>query len=286
MDPQIARRTWQTLEPVHGMIYFTPHAPPEYEALGLTGRQQYFASRAAAMGAVPGEVVVATFYNFNPTVVHAAVPSCWAIASPDRIVAARLRGVDRSLTAAIESANVDRAMIAAAAELARRAATVAAERPEGKALFAGHAALPWPDEPHLALWHAQTLLREYRGDIHVALLTAEGLSGIEALVTHAASGAVPAAALTATRVWSAQDWDAAVEGLRARGLIEAGGTGFTAEGAAMRQRIEDRTDALSAAPWRALGEDGCAALRRAARPLAEAVLAQGWIPIRRPLPED
>ncbi|MEN3271540.1 MAG: hypothetical protein V7636_301, partial [Actinomycetota bacterium] len=51
-----------------------------------------------------------------------------------------------------------------AAELARRAAEVACERPEGRPLFAGHASLPWPEEPHLVLWHAQTLLREFRGD--------------------------------------------------------------------------------------------------------------------------
>lgn len=287
MDPQTVRRTWQTLEPVHGMIYFTPHAPPEYESLGLHGRQQYFASRAAAMGAVAGEVVVATFSNFNPVVVRAAVPDCWSVASPERIVAARMRGVDRSLRAAMAAGAVDGATLATAAGLARRAAERAAERPEGKALFAGHATLAWPDpdEPHLVLWHAQTLLREYRGDIHVALLTGEGLSGIEALVTHAASGTVPAEVLRTTRAWSAEDWDGAVDSLRARGIIEPAGGGFTPAGAELRARLEARTDELSAGPWALLGEDGCAALRRAARPLADAVLAQGWIPLRRPAPD-
>ncbi len=296
MDPQTARRTWQTLEPVHGMIYFSPHAPPEYEALGLHGRQQYFASRAAAMGAVGGDVVVATFFNFNPVVVRAAVPACWAVASPERIVAARMRGVDRSLRAAMSgtapgagtaSGAVDRATLETAAGLARRAAERAAERPEGKPLFAGHVSLDWPDpdEPHLVLWHAQTLLREYRGDIHVALLTAEGLSGIEALVTHAASGMVPAEVLRTTRAWSGEDWDGAIEALRARGIIDPGGEGFTPAGAEARARVETRTDELSAGPWATLGEDGCATLRRAARPLADAVLAQGWIPLRRPAPD-
>lgn len=301
MDPQTARRTWQTLEPVHGMVYFSPHAPPEYEAIGLHGRQQYFASRAAAMGAVAGDVVVATFFNFNPVVVRAAVPACWSVASPERIVAARMRGVDRSLRAAMASplgpaspagaapgaVAVDRTALETAAELARRAAERAAERPEGKPLFAGHVALDWPDpdEPHLVLWHAQTLLREYRGDIHVALLTGEGLSGIEALVTHAASGMVPAEVLRTTRAWSGEDWDGAVEALRARGVIEPDGEGFTPAGAEARARVEARTDELSAGPWAALGEDGCATLRRAARPLADAVLAQGWIPLRRPNPD-
>ena len=65
-DPDVARRTHRTLEPFHGMIYFAPEAAEEYEALGIAGRDGYFASRAAPMGRVPAEVVIATFYNFNP----------------------------------------------------------------------------------------------------------------------------------------------------------------------------------------------------------------------------
>ena len=74
MDPMIARRTWRTLEPIHGMIYFSPEAAAAYERLGLTGRMGYFASRAAPMGAVPVEVVIATFYNFRPQLVRDAIP--------------------------------------------------------------------------------------------------------------------------------------------------------------------------------------------------------------------
>ncbi len=43
----------------------------------------------------------------------------------------------------------------------------------------------------LALWHAATVLREHRGDGHVAALVAAGLDGRQALVTMAATGAVP-----------------------------------------------------------------------------------------------
>ena len=67
-----------------------------------------------------------------------------------------------------------------AAELARTATEgcTAAGRP----LYAAHASLPWPDAPHLALWHAITLLREFRGDGHIACLVDAGLDGIDALV--------------------------------------------------------------------------------------------------------
>ena len=96
LDPQIARRTWMTLEPIHGMVYFSPHGAPIYEAIGLTGRQPYFASRAAAMGVVSAQMVTATFFNFAPAAVASAVPSAWSVATPADIVGARLRVVPRA----------------------------------------------------------------------------------------------------------------------------------------------------------------------------------------------
>ena len=92
MEPIEARKTFRTLEPIHGMIYFTPEGPPAYEAIGLQGpRMGYFASRVAAMGAVPAEVVIATFYNFEPSLVRRAIPAAWGLATP-----ARLRGASRT----------------------------------------------------------------------------------------------------------------------------------------------------------------------------------------------
>ena len=114
-----------------------------------------------------------------------------------------------------------------AAGIARAAASAAAGHPEGRPLFAGHASLPWPDDPHLVLWHAQTLLREFRGDNHIAALTIEGLTGCEALVTHTfgegvgvAGASVGADVLKSTRQRTDDDWAAAVASLRARGWID------------------------------------------------------------------
>ena len=74
MEPVMARKMWRTLEPYHGLIYFAPEATAAYEALGVEGFRGYFASRAAPMGPVPAEVVIATFFNFNPEVVRDAIP--------------------------------------------------------------------------------------------------------------------------------------------------------------------------------------------------------------------
>jgi len=262
-----ARKTWRTVEPLHGMIYFVPEAADAYARLGITGRAGYFASRAAPMGAVGADVVVSTFFNFNPELVHAAIPSAWESAAPDDIVAARFAAVDAAFRRVLGDAVVASDDMGRAAQLARVAADEAGRHVEGRPLAAGHAEVSWPAEPHLALWHAQSILREFRGDGHIALLVAHGLSGIEALVTHGATDEVPATLLQATRGWSDEAWRLGADTLRVRGWLERGEPlRFTDWGAAQRQAIEDGTDELAAVPYAALGDDGCSELRAIVRP--------------------
>jgi hypothetical protein len=274
MEPVVARKMWRTMEPYHGLIYFAPEATAAYAELGIHGFDGYFASRAAAMGPVPAEVVVATFFNFEPGVVHHAIPAAWAAATPTQILAARLDAVRAALRRAVGDL-LDGADVARAVDLIRPAA--AACTPPGRPLYAAHAALPWPDEPALALWHAVTLLREFRGDGHVACLVEAGLSGIDALVLHAASGEVPRVALQRTRQWSDDAWAAAVEGLADRGVVDGDGA-FTDAGASLRGTIEDKTDELAMAPWEAIGAEACDELRALVRPLSRAVVSNGGLP--------
>jgi hypothetical protein len=266
-DAALARKTWRTLEPLHGMIYFVPEAAEAYARLGVTGRAGYFGSRAAPMGAVTADVVIATFFNFNPELVRAAIPGVWELATPEDLVGARFEAVDAAFHRILGDDIVGSAEMARAAELARLAADEAARHVEGRPLAAAHTELEWPAEPHLRLWHAQSILREFRGDGHIALLVVHGLSGLDALVTHAAAGDVPAKVLRATRAWPDGAWDAAVDGLRGRGWLEPGEElRFTATGAAQRREIEEGTDALAAAPYGVLGEERCAELRALVRP--------------------
>jgi Arc/MetJ family transcription regulator len=263
----LARKTWRTLEPLHGMIYFVPEAAAAYERVGITGRAGYFASRAAPMGAVTPEVVVSTFFNFNPELVHAALPRAWEITTPEALLTARLEAVDGAFRRLLGDELVTSREMRRAAELARSAAEVASSRVEGRPLCAGHANLPWPDEAHLVLWHAQSILREFRGDGHIALLLTHGLSGIEALVTHGLSGDVPSRVLQSTRGWSREKWDDATAALQEGNWLTAGDDpALSAWGLAQRQEIEAQTDDLAAAPYAALGEAGCAELRALCRP--------------------
>jgi hypothetical protein len=271
MDALTARKTWRTLEPIHGAIYFAAEARAEYATLGIDDRMTgYFASRSAPMGAVSAEVVIATFFNFDPGLVRRSMDGVWDRVTPAEVVAARLRGADRMIRSHA-GAFVGSPEIAEAADLARAAALTACERPEGRPLFAGHVSLPWPDEPHLVLWHAQSLLREFRGDGHIMALAVEGLDGCEALVTHAAAGDVSADILRATRQRTGDDWLEAEERLRERGWLDPD-LAFTELGRERRNWIETRTDELAAAPYDAIGADGCARLRELCRPISQAMM--------------
>ncbi len=101
MDNAIARKTWRTLEPYHGIVYFAPEPTAAYARIGIEGRTGYFASRAAPMGAVTSEVVQATFFNFNPTLVRTSMEGAWDVASPERVLGARLEGADAALRSAL-----------------------------------------------------------------------------------------------------------------------------------------------------------------------------------------
>jgi hypothetical protein len=285
MEPVIARQTWRTLEPIHGMIYFTPEADACYRAVGLEGsREQYFASRAAALGAVPAEVVIATFYNFHPDLVRRCIPSAWQMAEIGPILDARLEAADRTLRRALGD-SVDSGEMREAAAVARAAAEAAVGVGlPGRPLFAGHAGLAWPSEAHLVLFHAQTLLREYRGDGHIAALVLAGLDPVETLITHGGTGEVAMRILQETRAWPDDEWAAGAKRLIERGLLERDAERLTEQGTALRQRVEDETDRSAVAAYAAIGEEGCARLRSLARPFSKALVASGLMSVVRDIP--
>ncbi|WP_326568539.1 hypothetical protein VSH64_43420 [Amycolatopsis rhabdoformis] len=272
----VAKKFKGTFDTLHSLIYFVPEADEHLAAAGLRpGRMTYFASRSAPMGAVDAGVVAATFYNFNPALVAKHIPRAWTLASPEQVVAARFGAVDAAYRRLIGD-ELDTEATREAAELAREATDGCGA--EGRALYAGHASLDWPTQPHLVLWHALTLLREHRGDAHVAALMLHGLDGLGALVTHVASGAgfTPEMAKR-TRGWSDEEWDAEVARLAGQGVIGPDGD-LTDKGAELRERVEAATNAASEGPWRHLGEEKSARLAELCRPLSRAVVKAGAFP--------
>ncbi|MBO3741544.1 hypothetical protein J5X75_28950 [Actinoplanes sp. NEAU-H7] len=275
MTESPSRLAWRVTEPLHAMVYFVPEAPERFAAFGLSPMDGYFASRGAAFGPVGPEIVAATFYNFNPARVARALPAAWAKASPEQLIQARLEAADAALTRGLGADVVAGPEMAEAAELARTAAEAAARLPHGRPLFAAHSALPWPEAPHLVLFHAQMLLREFRGDGHVAALLANGVSGLDAIVMHAASGEVDGRFLRATRGWSREQWAEAEDDLRRSGLY--GDDGLTPAGVALRAHIEERTDAVAEAAYRAIGDEGCLRLASLTRPLSRTIVKAGLL---------
>jgi hypothetical protein len=259
---------------LHALAYFAPEVDQALTGIGLRpGRMPYFAGRSAAMGAVGPEVVAATFYNFNPEVVARVIPRAWTLATPEQVLDARLEGVDKALTRLLGD-HVKGDDVAEAAELAREAS--AGCTGEGRPLYAAHAGLDWPGEPHLVLWHAITLLREYRGDGHIAALTSAGFDPVEALVTAAAAGG-PKKFLQSTRGWSPEQWAAGEERLRDRGLLDTDAA-LTDEGRRAREWVETTTDAAAEAPYRRLGAEGAIRFLEVIRPLARALTDSGLLP--------
>jgi hypothetical protein len=276
-SPEIARKMWRTLEPYHGIIYFTPHAEAEYAKLGITGRDAYFASRSAPLGAVSAELVISTFFNFHPSLVRHAIPAVWEKATPEAVLAARLRAADRALREILGD-EVGGDAVAEAALLAERAGRRVSI--VGRPLCAAHASLPWPDEPHLVLWHAISILREYRGDGHIAALVSCDLDACEALVTHGAANGneISGGVLQRSRAWPQEEWEAAKARLAARGLYE--GDGLTEAGTALRERVEALTDDAAADAWTALSTEEAERLRALVRPWSRAISESGVFGLR------
>src|SRR5439155_6678416 len=222
---------WHGLEPIHAGVYFAPDARAKYEAVGLKGYWMgYFASRSAAMGTPSAELVMATFYNFSERSVRRAIPDAWRFSTPERVLEARLELAEE--TTHHLAGNPALALAAQLAESAARGT-----RPEGRPLFAAHATLPWPDTAHLRLWHAATLLREHRGDGHVAVLITNGADGFEAHVLSAAAGNVEVEGQKRHRGITEEEWAGATDRLRDRGFVDADGV-FTPEGRAFKQASE------------------------------------------------
>jgi len=272
-DMPLARAAHRIVEPIHTLVYFVPEGRERYAAAGVEGSMRsYFASRSAPLGIAPADLVIATFYNFAPERVRRAIPSVWESTTPERVLAARLEVVDAAMRRMLPD-DIDSDAMGEAASLASTACEAADV--VGRPLYAGHAALPWPEAPHLQLWHATTLLREHRGDGHIAALVLAGLSGIEAAVTYVATGHsdLNEELQRSTRGYTEEEWQACKDSLRSRGLLDDSDA-LTAAGTAMRDGVEAQTDVAAAAPYDHLGPDKTQRLIELLRPWARSITKQ------------
>jgi hypothetical protein len=275
-----ARTMWKLLEPLHAVTYFAPEAVDAFRSAGTKGFWMgYFGGRAAPMGEAGTALVGATFFNFARAMVARSVPDVWSFSAPEAMLEARLSGATRALRGLLGPL-ADSPQVSAAATLARQA--VDGLGTAGRPLAAANAALPWPADDLSILWQAATVVREHRGDGHVAALVAHGLDGAQAHVSLAATGAVPRTVLQPNRGWTDQEWTDAERALADRGWLDGHGR-LTGAGTSGRAAIEAATDRLASDPWRRLGPTDTQALVDALVPLTRSVTASGVIPEMNPI---
>jgi hypothetical protein len=268
----VARHLIGLLEPIHLVTYFAAEADEALMALGLRGGWDcYFAGRAAPLGRVSAEVVDAVFYNFAEGEVARHVPRVWDVVTPEAAIAARERGSAAALRRILGDL-ADSPGLARAADIATKAATSAPT--EGRILYAALRTVPVPEEPVARLWHAATLLREHRGDGHIAALVTEGIGRTEAHVLHALSQEMRAEEFGRVHHLPAPQLAGVIDGMRDRGLIDASGW-LSAEGRECKARIEAVTDRLAAPAYERLDAGQVEQLIEDLKPISAALEAAG-----------
>ncbi|WP_433802537.1 SCO6745 family protein [Actinomycetospora sp. CA-084318] len=267
----VARRMFDLLEPICLVTYLEDEVNEEYAALGhRTYWDGYFAARAAGLGRVPAEVVDAAFYSFAPGEVARHIPSAWDTASPEASFAAQRRGSVASLRR-ILGAQADSPKVARAADLTLKAAFGAPVA--GRVMYAGMRTHEVPSEPLARLWHAATILREHRGDGHVAALVGARIGGTEAHVLSALDmGIYPAESFGRIHHLPKARLAAVMDGLRARGVLDDEGR-LSDAGQHLKDGIETLTDELAEAPYEALTIAELDELIALLEPIAAAVVA-------------
>jgi hypothetical protein len=266
----MARRMFELVEPI-GVIPYSADEPNEAMfALGFTDYwDTYFAGRAAPLGPVPAEVVDALFYNFAPGEVARHIPKVWRTTTPEAAIAARRLGCGNALRAVLGE-HIGTPAFARAVDLLTKAATSAPV--EGRPMYAALRALPVPDDPVDRIFHAASLLREHRGDGHIAALMSEGIGGLEAHALFALAMDMPAEKFGRIHHLPAAQLAAVIGGMRDRGLI--GDDGWLSDkGRAVQRRVEDLTDDLAARPYESLEPGELDELMATLEPLAALLLA-------------
>jgi len=256
-------------EPVGANVYFAPEARANYAKLGLAGfGPAYFCSRGASMGKPGGLVVTAAFGVFSPAIVVPSVEEGWSKTEPEPLLRARYDGATASLRRLL--GEPDEQQVGRAVELLRRGLDAA--EGAGHPLFSGLRSLPFPDEPLGRLWRCCDMLREHRGDSHIAVWTRAMVRPIEIQLMSELQMGIPLKTYSATRGWTTEQMDAALDDMRAKGWVD--GDAFSPEGRAFRERIEADTDVMEVPIVDAIGRD-LEELLDVLRPWARAIVAAG-----------
>jgi hypothetical protein len=260
-----ARRLRDACEPVAMHAVWSRRTNEHLAGLGLDFLTSYVWGRAAHLGEPVGAVVASSFAWFEPGLVTALYDAARAAVPRDRFVAAR----DEATVASLREVLSDDDEAGEVADLLADAAESADG--SGRPLFSGVRAAGRPADPVHRLWWACTLVREHRGDSHVASANASGLGPVEMNVLTELWIGMPLLSYTGTRGWPEDAMHTAVRSLEARGWLADGQ--LTASGLRVRSHLEARTDGQEQSIVDALGarlDEVCTRLDAGGSPGVEA----------------
>lgn len=240
-----ARRLRDACEPLAMHAVWSRLTNERLAGLGLDFFSSYVAGRAASLGQPDASVVASTFAWFAPGRLEGPYEAARQVVSRDRLVAVR----DEATTASLRQVLGDADPTEVADLLAD---AVAPADGTGRALFSGLRARGRPADPVQRLWWACDLVREHRGDSHVAAALVSGLGPIEMNVLTELWLGIPLLSYTATRGWSTEAMAETVAALEARGWLADGR--LTPAGREARGAVEARTDAQEESIVAALGD--------------------------------
>ena len=275
-DPADAAAVSAWMLGVLGVLHAPVYRSRELRALlaveGVEERMGgYLAQRSAPLGAAGPELVTATFYGFAPRIVEEHIPQVWERVAAERVLELTLRAMGELLGRLLSDHATE------VEELGRLLTPVASAHPiAGRPLAAAWASVGPTGDPFVDLWLATCVIRESRGDGHVALLVAEGIGPLESHLITQGDRTEQRPTLEAMRGWTSAEVDAAVVGMRERGLLDADGM-RTDAARALRADIERRTDMLSASPWAAADSATVVRIGDLALQLLPAVLTSGTL---------
>jgi len=246
-----ARRFAAAAEPLHSCCYYAPEIN-EFTSIGYKGWwHAYFAYRSAPLGNASSQLVTDVFYNFAPRMVERSVPGCWEIMPAEEVRRQQLSIVGRALSRIFDG-------YPWGPELSSTVEILSSALPEldgdQRPLFAAWAAQPWPQDAVLGLWHATTLLREYRFDGHNLALREAGVSGLGAHLLMVADGRGSPEVIQKIRGWTPDEWRVEEASLQEAGWLDSSGL-HTPRGRSARKEIELQTDRYAASIASTLGTD-------------------------------
>jgi hypothetical protein len=243
-----ARQLRDALEPLAMHAVWAHEVYDALAAHGLDFLSGYVCGRGAALGDVPSSVVAATFAVFPPELIDRLWNEGMAKLDRAELIRLRAEGTAASLRKILGSVTTEKQVLGVAETLEQAAAVADGA---GRPLFAALRAAPALTDPYARLWRAAELVREHRGDGHVATCIAAGLTGCEMNIVTELWLGYSLGEYSNTRGWSREAHEQAVASLTVSGLMA--NWELTADGQAFRTHIEDRTDASQRTLIRALG---------------------------------